>query len=76
MTVSFYMKQITAYKLVAEAKRKGELVPGDCALADGDCHGRIEAHHEDYDQPLEVTWLCNRHHRRLHEARKVTAVRS
>ena len=25
-----------------------------------------EAHHEDYDQPLEVMWLCRTHHLRLH----------
>jgi hypothetical protein len=25
-----------------------------------------EGHHEDYSQPLEVRWLCKRHHRWLH----------
>jgi hypothetical protein len=27
-----------------------------------------EAHHHDYDQPLAVTWLCRRHHLRVHES--------
>src|SRR5690348_139354 len=26
----------------------------------------VDAHHDDYTQPLEVRWLCRRHHRQLH----------
>jgi hypothetical protein len=26
----------------------------------------VEMHHEDYDKPLEVRWLCRKHHRELH----------
>jgi len=25
-----------------------------------------DAHHEDYDKPLEVVWLCRSHHKQLH----------
>lgn len=32
---------------------------------------RAEAHHEDYDRPLDVRWLCHRHHMELH--RRVSA---
>jgi hypothetical protein len=27
---------------------------------------RVMAHHEDYRQPLNVVWLCYRHHNWLH----------
>jgi hypothetical protein len=26
----------------------------------------LQAHHDDYDKPLEVRWLCRRHHEALH----------
>ena len=26
------------------------------------CGARAEMHHDDYDQPLAVRWLCRRHH--------------
>lgn len=30
----------------------------------------VEAHHHDYDKPLDVVWLCTEHHRELHDAAK------
>lgn len=27
---------------------------------------RVDAHHDDYDKPLEVRWLCRRHHMEAH----------
>jgi hypothetical protein len=26
----------------------------------------VEAHHEDYDKPLEIVWLCKKHHAERH----------
>lgn len=28
------------------------------------------AHHEDYSKPLDVIWLCRRHHQDLHNSRR------
>ena len=33
-----------------------------------------EKHHDDYDKPLEVRWLCKRHHGRQHAGRKKKAL--
>jgi hypothetical protein len=30
------------------------------------CGDKAQAHHEDYSRPLDVVWLCARHHRELH----------
>lgn len=31
------------------------------------CGVKAEAHHEDYSKPLEVLWLCKRHHQQHHQ---------
>lgn len=31
------------------------------------CGTKAEAHHDDYDKPLEVKWLCFKHHRMYHK---------
>lgn len=48
-----------------KAVRDGVIKKGPCEVG-SDCLGRIEAHHEDYGKPLEVRWLCKRHHMMLH----------
>ena len=30
------------------------------------CGATAEAHHPDYDKPLEVEWLCKKHHMEKH----------
>ena len=43
-------------------QRRGKLVPKPCEV----CGGLAEKHHDDYDKPLSVRWLCRYHHRELH----------
>ena len=33
---------------------------------------KVEGHHPDYSKPLEVMWLCSKHHQRLHQAIKTS----
>ena len=60
-------KAAKAHKTLQKAIKKGLVQkPDTCAVDDPDHGGRIEAHHVCYDSPLDVCWMCSRHHRRLH----------
>lgn len=50
------------------AKKTGKIQQQPCESC-GDV--RSQGHHEDYSRPLEVRWLCHRHHAELH-AKAVT----
>ena len=51
------------------AIRAGKLVRGSCEVCGTDEH--IEAHHCDYNKPLDVMWLCFTHHREWHRENEV-----
>jgi hypothetical protein len=54
---------VVARSEVAWAVRNGHLVREPCSQ----CGAlKAEAHHEDYTKPLEVVWLCRRHHKLRH----------
>ena len=60
----------SAYSKVAKAVQSGELVRLPCQ----ECGSEpAEAHHEDYDRPLDVLWLCQPHHKRLHREQRDAA---
>jgi hypothetical protein len=43
--------------------RKGTLKKMPCEVCGGE---KVEAHHEDYSFPLNITWLCPKHHYARH----------
>jgi len=49
---------------VFRALKNGKLVKKPCEVCGA--INRIEAHHEDYSKPLEVRWLCMKHHKMEH----------
>jgi hypothetical protein len=53
-----------ARDLVKAEIRKGIIIPQPCE----ECGDKGQAHHKDYSKPLEVTWLCVRHHAEQHRA--------
>ena len=60
-------KKEAAHYAVLKALKHGVLVKQPCE----ECGTveRVEGHHEDYDAPLVVVWLCRRHHRLRHSPR-------
>ena len=47
----------------------GKLARKPCEVC-GDCKD-VEAHHDDYDKPMDIRWLCNFHHHEHHVNEKV-----
>lgn len=54
-----------AHVLLGNALRAGKIERRPCEMCG---NRRAHAHHEDYAKPLEVTWLCARHHREVHDS--------
>lgn len=53
----------SAGRIARKAIKKGLLVRQPCEI----CGAlRVDAHHEDYSKPLQVRWLCRKHHRQRH----------
>lgn len=54
-----------AQSLLGSAVKSGTVIPWPvCALHE--CSAKPEAHHPDYDRPLDVVWLCSAHHKQAH----------
>lgn len=58
-----YPEKIRAREIVYNAVRSGKLHRQPCSVCG---EQDTEAHHEDYRKPLDVVWLCRKHHRELH----------
>lgn len=67
-----YPDRAMAQRAVNNAVRDEKLIPWPaCALPDCDCT-EVEAHHPNYDTPLDVVWLCPPHHKQAHALAKTS----
>lgn len=70
MSADHTMRAAAARKLVDWAIRRGVIAAQPCEVcgASGFKNGRniVEAHHDDYEKPLDVRWLCQAHHHEHH----------
>ena len=62
--VSNNPEKVKAHAMVLNAKKVGDLVPEPCEICG--TTDDIHAHHDDYDKPLGVRWLCRTHHTEHH----------
>jgi hypothetical protein len=52
-----------AHKAVENALRIGEMTRSPCSVCGA---AEAQAHHPDYSRPLDVVWLCDKHHKAEH----------
>ncbi len=43
---------------------RGDILRGQCEVCQSD---KTDAHHDDYEKPFDVRWLCRKHHAELHQ---------
>lgn len=56
------------YRVVADAKKRGLIEKQPCEVCG---QTKSESHHDDEKKPLEVRWLCKKHHVAWHKSNKV-----
>ncbi len=59
-----------AYNIVNNAIRDGKLIRKPCKVCGT---AKVQAHHRDYNKPLEVEWLCFKHHREIEHGQVVVS---
>lgn len=57
-------KELWAHAALRSAIRKGLIERQPCEVCGAE---PADGHHDDYDRPMVVRWLCRLHHRRVHK---------
>ena len=53
-----------AQRVLCNGRKNHSIIPQPCII----CHKeKVEGHHTDYRNPLEVVWLCSTHHKNAHK---------
>jgi hypothetical protein len=63
-------QSVWAHMALRSGLRRGLVQPQPCAHCGAP---KTEAHHEDYDRPLDVLWLCRPCHKQHHAQRRAKA---
>ena len=58
---------------VTTALQSGRLVRKPCSVCG---NPKTDAHHPDYSRPLDVRWLCRKHHLEIHREERRVAISS
>ena len=57
-----HKEKLAAHNAVTYALKTGVLKRHPCWV----CGLNAQAHHPDYSRPLDVVWLCDKHHKEAH----------
>lgn len=66
-------KKGAAKRRIGAAIQRGDLVRQPCEMCPKTNTNRIQGHHHNYQKPLEVNWLCQKHHRFIHRVLRAIA---
>lgn len=55
-----------AWSIWGKARSSGKIPKQPCVVCGST---EVQGHHKDYSKPLEVVWLCRRHHKDAHAGR-------
>lgn len=62
-------EKILARRIAKKARRDGIIIARPCEMCSSDEERKanpvVEMHHDDYSKPLEVRFLCSKHHHRV-----------
>jgi hypothetical protein len=61
---SYSIKQVRAVGKASKAVKSGKIDKKPCEVCSSTV--AVQGHHEDYDRPLYLKWLCVRHHNDRH----------
>lgn len=56
-------KAVWAQSAMHGALRRGLIQRRPCEICG---EQRVDGHHSNYDRPMDVTWLCRKHHKAAH----------
>ena len=67
---SIYPERVRAGRILKKAIASGEIVrPRFCSACEWG--SKTCGHHEDYSKPLEVIWVCNSCHMKIHQFKRM-----
>ena len=58
-----YPEKAEAYRKLYQALLRKELIKESCFCG----NIKVDGHHPDYSKPIDVIWLCRKHHVELHK---------
>lgn len=60
-----YPDKHKAHNIISNALRDGKILKSKCWCGSEYVH----AHHDDYSKPLDIKWVCPKHHTEIHQGK-------